>query len=81
MKTMSPDSTSVMEQVRLFSSGFCPSTGPKAPSASRMSRMQWMSWEPTDIPQFSIHKIYLMNQHPDLQMLIFYVHHMAYTAY
>lgn len=40
MKTISPDSTSVMEQVRLLNSGLVPSTGPRAPSASRMSLMQ-----------------------------------------
>lgn len=38
----------VMEQVRLFSSGFWPSTGPKAPSASLMSRIELTSWEPND---------------------------------
>ena len=33
-------------QVRLLSSGLSPSTGPRAPSASRMSRFAVMSWLP-----------------------------------
>ena len=45
-KTMSPSSTKVRLQVRLLSSGLIPSTGPRAPSASRMSRLDRMSWEP-----------------------------------
>ena len=43
INTMSPVCTSVIEQVRLLSSGFSPSTGPSAPSASRMSRIEFMS--------------------------------------
>lgn len=40
MKTISPDSTSVMEHVRFPNSGLVPSTGPRAPSASLISLMQ-----------------------------------------
>lgn len=39
-KTMSPCSTSVIDNVKFFSSGLQPATGPRAPRASRMSRMQ-----------------------------------------
>ena len=39
-------SITVMEHVKLFSSGFWPSTGPKAPRASLISRMALISCEP-----------------------------------
>merc|ERR1740128_227896 len=45
-KTISPSSITVMEHVKLFSSGFWPSTGPKAPRASLISRMALISCEP-----------------------------------
>lgn len=45
MNTRSPSSTKVIEQVRLCSCGFRPSTGPNAPPASRMSRICAMSCE------------------------------------
>ena len=53
-KTMSPSSTTVMEQVKLLSSGFWPSTGPKAPNASLISLIELTSCEPAK--SFSLNK-------------------------
>lgn len=50
--TMSPSSTIVMDKVRFPSSGLFPSTGPRAPIASRMSRIDVMSWEPANLLKF-----------------------------